>query len=491
MAEIDAAWVHAHAAKLDREIQRTLLAMCQAPRVAPRLLGRVLVPWRMRRQLLVIIQMRPDCSLSQCRALADELASEGSTRCCILEIVRSVSAELPASRVVSLAEDERVVRIAYDRQVRAFMDTATPTVLVNRVWEQELTGKGVTVAVIDTGLFPHPDFTQPENRIAAFVDLVNDRTQPYDDNGHGTHVAGILAGNGWLSGGLYRGVAPDARLIGIKVLDAYGSGVLSDVIRGVEWCVRNKERWGLRVINLSLGATAQDSYRSDPLCQAVQAAWQHGIVVCVAAGNEGPDPETIATPGIHPRVITVGASDDRGSADRRDDTVARFSSRGPTIDGFHKPDLLAPGVDITATAARRSVLSMDRGRWRGDYTTLSGTSMATPVCAGIAALLLESEPMLRPDDVKERLMQTADSLGLPRDVQGAGLINAQRAIGGRTIWRSRSATDVTGRTAATGGSGADRETEGSSWTGGDNAARAASESDTDKGQGRNGGNGNG
>lgn len=433
MARIEAAWVQAHASKLDREMQHTLLAMCRPPRIAPRLLGRVVIPWRLRRRLPVIIQMRPDCSLRECHDLAGELASDSSTQCGVLEIVRSVAAELPASRLTSLVDDERVVRIAYDRQVRAFMDVAAPSVLADNLWKRSLTGKGVTVAVVDTGIFAHPDFTVPENRIAAFVDLVNNRKDPYDDNGHGTHVAGIVAGNGSRSNGLYQGIAPAARLVGVKVLDAYGSGVLSNVIRGIQWCVRQKERLDIRVINLSLGAPAQDSFRDDPLCQAVQAAWQRGIVVCVAAGNDGPAAGTIATPGIHPRVITVGASDDRGNANRLDDTVAQFSSRGPTIDGYHKPDLLAPGVAITAPAARRSILSLAQGSSRRDYTTLSGTSMATPVCAGVVALLLQNEPTLSPDEVKARLMQTADSLGLPPDVQGKGLINARRAVSTPTI----------------------------------------------------------
>lgn len=433
MAELQSAWIHTHAAKLDSDVQHQLLAIYRPPRIAPRLLGRLLIPWRLRRRIPVIIQMRPDCSLHECHDLAGELAAE-ATECCVLEIIRGVAAEVPASRLSTLVDDERVARIAYDRQVRAFMDTAAPTVLANSVWERDLTGKGVTVAVIDTGLYPHEDFTLPENRIAGFQDFVANRKEPYDDNGHGTHVAGVIAGNGRRSNGLYRGIAPDARLVGIKALDAYGSGALSNVIRGIDWCVRYKDRLGIRVINLSLGAPAQDSYRDDPLCRAVEVAWRRGIVVCVAAGNEGPTRGTIATPGIHPTVITVGASDDRGNSDRSDDVVASFSSRGPTVDGLHKPDLVAPGVSITAPAARRSVLSLQQGRRRTtDYITLSGTSMATPVCAGIVALLLQNQPTLRPDEVKERLVQSADSLGLVPDVQGSGLVNAQRAVVGRAV----------------------------------------------------------
>ena len=231
--------------------------------------------------------------------------------------------------------------------------------------EAQFDGKGVTVAVVDTGIFAHPDFTVPENRIAAFVDLVNNRKDPYDDNGHGTHVAGIVAGNGSRSNGLYQGIAPAARLVGVKVLDAYGSGVLSNVIRGIQWCVRQKERLDIRVINLSLGAPAQDSFRDDPLCQAVQAAWQRGIVVCVAAGNDGPAAGTIATPGIRPEgdhrrglgrpgqreplgrhgrpVFQPGAHDRRISQTRPARARRRHHRAGcPPLDPFPGPRLQPP-----------------------------------------------------------------------------------------------------------------------------------------------------
>ena len=345
--------------------------MYRPPRIAPCLLGRFLIPWRLRRRIPVIVQLRPDCSMEECHDLAKTVTATDSTQSCVLEIIRGFAAELSALHLSTLVDDERITRITYDRQVRAFMDTAAPTVLATSLWENELTGDGVTVAVIDTGLYPHSDFTVPENRIAAFRDFVSGRQKPYDDNGHGTHVAGAIAGNGRRSKGLYRGIAPGARLVGIKVLDAYGSGSLSNVIRGINWCVQNKERLGIRVINLSLGAPAQESYRADPLSQAVQSAWESGIVVCVAAGNDGPEEGTIATPGIHPKVITVGASDDRGNADRSDDVVAPFSSRGPTIDNIHKPDLVAPGVSITAPAARKfDPLSLAWPKTRGLHHAL-------------------------------------------------------------------------------------------------------------------------
>jgi len=202
------------------------------------------------------------------------------------------------------------------------------------------------------------------------------------------------------------------------------------VIRGIDWCVENKDRFGIRVINISLGAPAHEPYRRDPLAQAAYAAWKSGIVVCAAAGNDGPESGTIATPGVHPEIITVGASDCRGSVDRRDDGVASFSSRGPTIDNVPKPDIVAPGVSITSTAARKSLLSLLQGRKSSDYITLSGTSMATPIVSGIAALMLQADPGLSPADVKRRLLESADSLGLDDNAQGRGLVDAERAVRG-------------------------------------------------------------
>ena len=202
------------------------------------------------------------------------------------------------------------------------------------------------MAVIDTGIYPHPDLVYPENRIVAWNDLVNGKDSPYDDNGHGTHVAGIIAGNGASSRGKYAGMAPEAKLIGVKALDQDGSGNTSDIISGIEWCIENQKTYNIKAINLSIGGTAQDSYSQDPLCRATSAAWRSGITVCVAAGNDGPDASTINTPAINPNVISVGNLDDQGTVDTSDDILSDSSSRGPTIDNLMKPDLLAPGTNI-------------------------------------------------------------------------------------------------------------------------------------------------
>src|SRR5690606_13484017 len=208
---------------------------------------------------------------------------------------------------------------------------------------------------------------------AAFKDFVKGKTSPYDDNGHGTHCAGDAAGNGYASDGKYKGPAPGAKLIGVKVLDKAGSGQLSDVISGIEWCIQNREKYNIRVLSLSLGSRTNSSYKDDPVAQAVEKAWDHGITVVAAAGNDGPDPGTISSPGIHPRIITVGASNDKGTPTIRDDEAASFSSRGPTPDGVTKPDLLAPGTDIVSLRVPRSYIDKmsPDSRINRHYTTLS------------------------------------------------------------------------------------------------------------------------
>ncbi|PTX60741.1 serine protease AprX [Melghirimyces profundicolus] len=326
-----------------------------------------------------------------------------------------------------LSEREEVRRIYYDREVRAFLDVARKSSGVADVQAQEgLTGKNVTIAVIDTGVYPHDDLMKPDSRIIAFADLVNGREEPYDDQGHGTHCAGDAAGNGYRSEGLYAGPAAEANIVGVKVLDANGSGQLSTVIKGVEWCVENREKYGIRILSLSLGAPAYESYRDDPLAQAAEVAWHHGIVVCAAAGNEGPYPGTISTPGFDPVIITVGAADDRNTVDRADDVKAPYSSRGPTIDLLVKPDVYAPGTHIISLSVPGSPIEeqLPENMVNEHYISLSGTSMATPFCAGVAALLLEANPRLSPNDVKAILMHTAQEM----EGDQAGYLDVRPAV---------------------------------------------------------------
>lgn len=324
--------------------------------------------------------------------------------------------ELPYEAMQYLVISPHVKKVWHDMKVKTLLDVAVPTVGGKKVQGMGLSGKDITVAVIDTGVFPHPDLIYPESRIVAWHDLVNERNFPYDDNGHGTHVSGIIAGNGTSSRGKYTGMAPDAKIVAIKALDKEGSGNTSDVIAAIEWCIENQKAYDIKAINLSLGATAQESYKEDPLCRAVGLAWNKGMVVCTAAGNDGPDLRTINTPGISPNVVTIGNLDDKGTEELDDDLLSDSSSRGPTIDNLMKPDLLAPGTNITS-------LRVGRG-----YRSLSGTSMATPMVTGAVAQMYQKWPTLKPDQVKRLLRSNARALGFQSGYAGAGALNMENVF---------------------------------------------------------------
>jgi len=212
-----------------------------------------------------------------------------------------------------------------------------------RLDELKTTGKGISIAILDTGVAPHPDI---ENKIVAFKDFVNDKEAPYDDNGHGTHVAGDAAGTGVSSGGKYKGTAPDASIVGVKVLNNDGGAKVSDIIEGIDWVIQNRDKYNIRIINMSIGVPSA-GFQFDPIDKAVERAVNAGIVVVAAAGNEGPKMGTIGgAPGNSPLALTVGAIDDKNTIDKSDDEIAPFSSRGPTMDGITKPDLVAPGTNI-------------------------------------------------------------------------------------------------------------------------------------------------
>ena len=279
---------------------------------------------------------------------------------------------------------------------------------------RNLTGRGVGIAVLDTGVYPHPDFA---GRLCCFQDMVGGRKQPYDDNSHGTHVMGVLGGSGKRSGGRYEGVAPGASLIGIKVLDREGNGSVTDLLRGLSWIRKQKKRYGIRIVNISVGSVPRrETAETSALVRGVEAAWADGLVVIVAAGNEGPEARSVTTPGISRKVITVGCSDDQQSVRVGGISMVDYSGRGPTVSCICKPDVVAPGAAVVSCC----VPSV----WKNHYYGIkSGTSMATPVVSGAAALLREKSPYLTPKEVKLRLLERARDLGLPRNQQGRGMVD--------------------------------------------------------------------
>lgn len=299
-----------------------------------------------------------------------------------------------------------------DFDVHHCLDVAVPLVGVNLVWERPNFGEGTVIGICDTGVDKdHPDLA---GRILGTADFTGEGD--FDGNGHGTHVSTIAIGDGTKSNKKYSGAAPKAKMYMAKGLASDGSGSASSIADGIDWLAEQN----VDVISLSLGGPAQPGI-IDVLQQMVNAAVDQGIAVFVAAGNSGPDERTISTPGVSLKVITIGASDDN-------DQVAEFSSRGPTVDGFEKPDVVAPGVGIIAGRAKGTSLGKIIDNF---YAELSGTSMATPLAAGVGLLILKEHPGLSPVDVKARLEGHAKDLGTGQDIiEGEGRIQALEAVVG-------------------------------------------------------------
>jgi len=356
----------------------------------------------------------------------------------------SMVATVPDDRLARLASDPRVASLSADRPVvsTAIARSAPPVGVTGVPPGLGLDGRGVGVATIDSGISAAHE-TIAAGRVVHWMDFVTHLDVPYDDYGHGTHVAGIIAAND--ADAARRGVAPGADLVVLKALDGTGTGKVSDVIAAVDYAIANRDRFNIRVINLSVAAGVYESYHTDPLAQAALRAVRAGIVVVAAAGNFGRSPAgepqygSIAAPGNAPWVLTVGASDDRATPDPSDDVVAPFSSRGPTaIDGVPKPDLIAPGVGIEAAADPASAIFalQPRGQIWGDAhpgalpsLRLSGTSMAAPLVTGAVALIAQAAPALTPNAIKAILEFTAQPrAGEDEAAQGTGLLNIRGAI---------------------------------------------------------------
>jgi len=332
-----------------------------------------------------------------------------------LPIVGGFSARLPGSALADLALSDTVGLVWGDGEIRM---SNSPTSLYNTLapntaWRQSIRlnqidqvydGTGVTVALLDTGVWPSADLG---DRVMVRVDLTPDQ-DGYDRYGHGTHMAGVIAGNGASSAGQWMGVAPGANLVSVKVAGADGSTDVSVVIAGLQWVVANRWTYNIRVLNLAFGTDSQQSYSIDPLDYAVEQAWFSGIFVVASAGNRGPDGNTINKPGDDPFIMTVGAMDNHGTPDRSSGTVAPFSSWG-SPGGFMKPDVVAPGITIVSLRAPGSTVDTVYPEARiGDaYFKGTGTSQAAAIVSGAAALMLQANPWLTPDMVKGALIKTA------------------------------------------------------------------------------------
>src|ERR1700726_4171793 len=393
-------------------------------------------------QTQIIVQYAPGTQIN-CSGIigflvcaVDDILSLGGKILGQLPLVNGVVALLDGNGIQSLSNQSNVVYISLDRPLSPTLNNAAGAVNAEFAWQSNYTGAGIGLALIDSGVSNHPDLYTgilPISRVVYQQSFVPGNSSPSDQYGHGTHIAGLIAGDGLTSTGplftkTFKGIAPGAKIVNLRVLDQNGASTDSVVIAAINQAIALKSTYNIRVINLSLGRAVYESYKLDPLCQAVETAWQNGIVVVVAAGNNGRYQPTngyatVTAPGNDPYVITVGAMKPMGTPTRVDDLIASYSSKGPTaIDAIAKPGLVAPGNLLVSLEAQGSTLYNQypgnqvpysyyvkggSSASSSSYFTLSGTSMAAGVLSGVVADLLQKSPSLTPDQVKARLMLTA------------------------------------------------------------------------------------
>lgn len=394
----------------------------------------------------VIVQMSANST-----SLEGEIARLGGKVTAHLSIIRALAVEIPAEEILQLASNPQVRWMSLNSVMQSSVcsqciDTSKlasayiSAIRADKVWNAAPydQGQGIGVAIVDSGVNPNGDLytNMGVNRQIADIRFNSDHNQsPSDGYGHGTHVASIVASDGSDSSGKYMGVAPMANIINVKVSNDNGSARMVDVVAGLQWVLQNKTTYNIRVVNLSLNSADAESYNTSPLDAAVEILWFNGIVVVVSAGNKGNG--AIYPPANDPFVITVGAVDDKGAASISDDKVASFSAYGNSEDGAIKPDLVAPGTDIIARLVNQNmglVKAHPANKVGSQYFSMSGTSMAAPMVSGAVALLLQDEPGLTPDQVKYRLMATANKSwkDYKNSKAGAGYLDVYAAVTGTT-----------------------------------------------------------
>lgn len=292
--------------------------------------------------------------------------------------------------------------------VTALMDVSKKILKVD---DTCLTGKDISIAIIDTGINPHVDFCFGKNRIIEFCDFINSGNIPYDDNGHGTFITGVACGNGCFSRFKYAGVAPKSNIISLKALNEKGEATSVSILEAMQWVFENHKKYNIKVVCMSFGSEPLGA--KDPIMLGAEKLWDEGVVVVSAGGNSGPEKQTIKSPGVSRKIITVGGLDDKrddfGKYNERNFKIADFSSRGPALNRV-KPDIIAPAVDITSCSHK------------GGYKQMSGTSVATPMVAGIVALIYEKYPNATPNQIKKYLLSNAKNIYQNRYAQGYGIV---------------------------------------------------------------------
>lgn len=359
-----------------------------------------------------------------------------------LPIVNGVSADVPVSSETALRSMPGVLNVTKNAPIKfhAALDAAKTAHQIKSVvnttdlWAEGIDGSGTTVAVIDTGVYAaHPDLA---GRVTCGIDFSHEagtEAACQDTFGHGTFMAGLIAGNGTSSNGKYKGAAPGANIVSVKVAGFDGSTDVTHVLAAIQWVVAHKDAYGIDVLSLSLGTDASMDYRLNPLNFAAEMAWKSGIVVVTSSSNRGDGAGTVTSPGDDPYVITVGASNHEGTVSLNDDRVPLFSGRGPTAsNGIAKPDLVAPGVSTVSLQSPGSYIDQNYGATAalpGGYFKGTGTSMSTALVAGVVAQMLQSKPNLTPNAVKFRLTETARAIvDTDPNVAGNGLVDAYGAV---------------------------------------------------------------
>lgn len=339
------------------------------------------------------------------------------TNCCKVvneyPFINALGVKISSENIDNFARHKNLNYITSVAKVQTQVNVSKKVSNIDALYKQGLSGKNVTVAIIDTGISPHLDFVYPTNRILAFKDFKSSKKYPYDDNGHGTFIASVLCGNGMISGGEYSGIAPNSNIISLKALDEKGETGALTILEAMQWVFDNKEKYNIKIVCMSFGSNPLGS--SDPLKLGAETLWDNGIMVIAAAGNSGPNASTIKSPGISSKIITVGALDDGRedfeNIDRQNFSVADFSSRGPAY-RFYKPDIIASGVGIVGASN-----GLD-----SRYTKMSGTSVATPIVAGVCALFLEKYNKATPSQIKGLLLNNAIPLTRNRNLEGYGYL---------------------------------------------------------------------
>lgn len=327
--------------------------------------------------------------------------------------VNAIAVSLRGSGIDKLSEMPEITSLTLDYKAMVCMTNSEKILGVHHARNFNLTGKGIGIGIVDTGVYPHPDILKKRDPIGLFTDLVSQYLKPYDDNGHGTFISGCL-----VSCGAYTGICPDAVICMVKAFDAAGNGFMSDIIRGIEILLNNREKYNIRIILLPFEIPNIIKVKSNPLEEIIVYAVKSGISVIAPSGNLGPQPMSINCPGNISEVITVAGI----NCSEKPFDIAAFSGRGPLINGTAKPDVCAPCVNVTSLSCNKSYLPFKKNFSHTEalYTSMSGTSIAAAFIAGAAALILEKTPELTPSDLKSIILLSTRSLGENKYSQGSG-----------------------------------------------------------------------